>query len=281
MIKKETLPARANSKARILVKADKGPHGDGWTDRAICQSLETSPSTVARVRETFVMEGLDAVFARKQRPHPAIKRIFDGEAEAKLIALACSQPPEGHSRWTIRLLADKVVEMNIVEAAHFNTIGRTLKKNELKPHRSRYWVIPPKQNAAFVADMENVLAIYQRPRDPKLSLVCLDEAAKQLVSATRLPISITPGHIVAGTAAGESQKRISRMVEGDQLAVDLPDPDIHVVDCRQCLFGHEGRGLGVGGNRALLQGDDPVRIGGGIIDLVQHDHDGLPVGVGK
>lgn len=130
-IKKGTLPARANCKARILLKADKGPHGEGWTDRAICQSLETSQSTVARVRETFVMDGLEAVFARKQRPHPAIQRIFDGEAEAKLIALACSQPPEGHARWTIRLLADKVVEMNIVEAVHFNTVGRALKKTNL------------------------------------------------------------------------------------------------------------------------------------------------------
>ena len=131
MIRKGTLTARANSKARILLKADKGPHGEGWTDRKICQSLETSPSTVARVRETFVMDGMDAVFARKQRPHPAIKRIFDGEAEAKLIALACSQPPQGYARWTIRLLADKVVELNIVETAHFNTVARALKKTNL------------------------------------------------------------------------------------------------------------------------------------------------------
>ena len=130
-IRKGTLAARANCKARILLKADKGPHGEGWTDRAICQSLETSPSTVARVRETFVMEGMEAVFARKQRTHPAIKRIFDGEAEARLIALACSEPPEGHARWTIRLLADKVVEMNIVESVHFNTVGRALKKTNL------------------------------------------------------------------------------------------------------------------------------------------------------
>lgn len=130
-ISKGRLPAQANCKARILLKADKGPHGEGWTDRSICKALETSPSTVARVRETFVMKGMDAVFARKQRPHPAIKCIFDGEAEAKLIALACSEPPEGYARWTIRLLADKVVEMNIVDSAHFNTVGRVLKKTNL------------------------------------------------------------------------------------------------------------------------------------------------------
>lgn len=130
-IRKGTLPARANCKARILLKADKGPHGEGWTDRRICEGLETSPATVGRVRETFVMEGLDEVFARKTRTHPAIKRIFDGEAEARLIALACSQPPQGYGRWTIRLLADKVVELNIVDSVHFNTVGRALKKTNL------------------------------------------------------------------------------------------------------------------------------------------------------
>ena len=122
MINKGSLKAKANLKARILLKADKGPHGEGWTDRKIWQSLETSPSTVARVRQTFVMKGLEAVFSRKQRAHPAIARIFDGEAEAKLIALACSEPPQGYARWTIRLLAKKVVELNIVEAGLSETL---------------------------------------------------------------------------------------------------------------------------------------------------------------
>ena len=130
-INKGKLAARANLKARILLKADKGPHGEGWTDRNIWKSLETSPSTVARVRETFVMEGLEAVFARKRRAHPSVQRIFDGESEAKLIALACSEPPEGYARWTIRLLAEKVVELEIVDTVHFNTVGRTLKKTNL------------------------------------------------------------------------------------------------------------------------------------------------------
>ena len=131
MIKKGKLSATANRKARILLKADKGPDGEGWTDRRIWQSLETSPSTVARVRETFVMQGLEAVFTRKRQAHPSVKPIFDGAAEAKLIALACTEPPEGYARWTIRLLAEKVVELNIVDSVHFNTVGRTLKKMNL------------------------------------------------------------------------------------------------------------------------------------------------------
>ncbi len=130
-ISKGSLAARANLKARILLKADKGEHGEGWTDRQICRALEASPSTVARTREKFVMEGLEAVFRRKRRLHPAIKPVFDGEAEARLIALACSEPPQGYARWSIRLLAEKVVELNIVETVHFNTVGRVLKKTNL------------------------------------------------------------------------------------------------------------------------------------------------------
>ena len=80
------------------------------------------------MRETFVMEGLEAVFTRKHRAHPSIQRIFDGEAEAKLIALACSEPLEGYARRTIRLLAEKVTELEIVDTVHFNKVGWTLKK---------------------------------------------------------------------------------------------------------------------------------------------------------
>ena len=130
-ISKGLLAARANLKARILLKADRGAHGEGWTDRQICRALEASPSTVAHTRETFVMKGLEAVFQRKPRMHQSIKPIFDGEAEARLIALACSEPPEGYARWTIRLLAEKVVELNIVDQVHFNTVGRVLKKTNL------------------------------------------------------------------------------------------------------------------------------------------------------
>ena len=83
---------------------------------------------VAGVRAKLVEEGLDAVLTRKKRATPPIQPIFDGEKQAQLTALACSQPPEGHARWTIRLLAEQVVERRIVPAAHFNTVGRALKK---------------------------------------------------------------------------------------------------------------------------------------------------------
>ncbi len=128
LINKGKAAARTILKARILLKADQGLAFEGWTDARICDALETNQSTVSRARRTCVEHGMDAVLARKKRETPPIRPIFDGEAQAQLIALACSTPPPGYARWTIRLLAEKVVEMEIVDTAHFNTVGRALKK---------------------------------------------------------------------------------------------------------------------------------------------------------
>ena len=106
---------------------------------------------VYRVRKQLVEEGFEAVLSRKPRAMPAVARIFDGEKEAKLIALACSKSPKGRARWTLRLLENKVVELGIVDRATDSTIGCALKKNTLQPHRRQHWVIPPKANSAFVA----------------------------------------------------------------------------------------------------------------------------------
>jgi transposase len=128
LIRKGSSPARRLLKARILLKAEISEAGEGWSDSQIIEALETSASMVYRVRKQLVEEGLEAVLRRKRRAAPAVARIFDGEKEAKLIALACSEPPKGRARWTLRLLENKVVELNIVDRARDSTIGRTLKK---------------------------------------------------------------------------------------------------------------------------------------------------------
>jgi hypothetical protein len=115
-------------KARILLKADGSEAGPAWTDKQIVAALECGLSTVARARQQLVEEGFEAVLRRKHQASSARKRTFDGAAEAKLIALACSAPPPGRARWSLRLLEEKVVELNIVDRASDNTIGRTLKK---------------------------------------------------------------------------------------------------------------------------------------------------------
>jgi transposase len=133
LIRKGKSPAQRLLKARILLKADISEAGDGWSDSQIIAALETSASMVYRVRKQLVEEGLEAVLSRKQRATPAVPPIFDGEKEAKLIALACSKPPKGRVRWTLRLLENKVVELKIVDRASDSTIGRVLKKTLSSP----------------------------------------------------------------------------------------------------------------------------------------------------
>lgn len=128
LMRKGKSPAQRLVKARILLKADISEVGAGWSDSRIIKALETSASMVYRVRKQLAEEGFEAVLSRKPRATPAVPRIFDGEKEAKLIALACSKPPKGRVRWTLRLLENKVVELGIVDRASDSTIGRTLKK---------------------------------------------------------------------------------------------------------------------------------------------------------
>jgi hypothetical protein len=120
-------PARMLTRARILLKANQGEGGPGWTDAAIAGALEVHPTTVARVRRTFVDAGLEAALERK-RPDRVYPRVLDGAAEAHLVAVACSDPPAGRERWTLRLLADELVRLEVVEAVSYETVRRTLEQ---------------------------------------------------------------------------------------------------------------------------------------------------------
>ncbi len=120
--------AHLATRARILLKADVSEAGEGWSDSRIAEALDAGSATVERTRKLLVEEGIEAVLSRKYNPKSARPRIFDGAAEAKLIALTCGPAPEGFAKWSLRLLEEKVVELNIVAQASDNTIGRTLKK---------------------------------------------------------------------------------------------------------------------------------------------------------
>jgi transposase len=113
--------------ARILLKADTSEAGPAWSDEQISEALEVSVSTVARVRKRSVEQGLTAVLDPSVVRRPSRRRL-DGEQEARLLAVACSPPPEGRARWTLRLLADKMVELEVVESISYETVRRTLKK---------------------------------------------------------------------------------------------------------------------------------------------------------
>jgi transposase len=132
LISAGTAPARKLNRARILLKADVGKHAEAQAliDRQIAQMLETSTATVQRARERFYEGGLQAALERS-KPDRVYKRSLEGRAEARLIALACSEPPRGHDRWSFRLLADKAVELGIVEEVSHETVRKTLKKTNL------------------------------------------------------------------------------------------------------------------------------------------------------
>ena len=120
------------TRARILLKADRSDSGPGWTDAAIAGALDVGLSTVARVRQRYGEAGLTAALARKG-PDRVYERKLDGAGEAHLIALTCGAPPAGRTRWTLKLLADRLVALEVVEAISYETVRRTLKQTTSSP----------------------------------------------------------------------------------------------------------------------------------------------------
>ena len=130
MLSKSKAAARKLMHARILLKADASPGGSGWDDDQIAEGLEVGRATVERVRRGFVEEGFEAALERRN-PRRQYQRKLDGDAEAHLIALACSKAPEGRSRWTLRLLADRMVALEQVDHLSYETVREVLKKTNL------------------------------------------------------------------------------------------------------------------------------------------------------
>jgi len=122
---------RMFTRARILLKADQSSDGPSWSDEKISEAFDVTVITVQRIREQLVKEGFDAVLSRREYQLTKPRRKIDGDLEAHLIALACSKAPEGRSRWTLRLLADTLVELGFVGGISRETVRRTLKKTNL------------------------------------------------------------------------------------------------------------------------------------------------------
>jgi len=120
--------AYKRTRAQILLKADQGPDGPAWTDQQICDAFDVGRVTVERTRKALVLVGLPTALQRQEREHPPVPRKLDGSGEAQLMALACSEPPQGHSQWTLQLYADALVALEVVDAISRETIRRTLKK---------------------------------------------------------------------------------------------------------------------------------------------------------
>ena len=133
LLGKKVLAAQKRKRAQVLLKADASAEGPGWIDSRIAEAFDVSVVTVENLRKSYVMEGLDATIERKKQCHPSRQPVLDGAKEARLVALCCGTVPAGRGRWTLRLLADKLVELQIVESVSHETVRQALKKANCSP----------------------------------------------------------------------------------------------------------------------------------------------------
>jgi len=128
LVKKEKIAAKKRTHAQVLLLADCSRHGPGWKDEAIAEACRVTVRTVENIRKRLVLEGLDSALNRKLQVRLSRSKILDGEKEAKVIAVCCGAKPAGHARWTLRLLAERVVELDIADSISHETVRQCLKK---------------------------------------------------------------------------------------------------------------------------------------------------------
>jgi transposase len=179
------IAVRKIKRAQILLAADARS-----TDGAIAVNVGAGTSTVYRTKQRFVEEGLEQ--ALSESPRPGAARKLDASDESLLIAVACSKPPTGRSKWTLQLLADEMVRLTAHDSLSDETIRRRLGELPLKPWQEKMWCIP-EINGEYVARMEDILQLYAEAPDPRRPVVCFDETPRQLIGEERVPIRAEPG----------------------------------------------------------------------------------------
>lgn len=191
--------ARMILHAQILLHSNDNKPELKKDNRELANWFGISPTTVNQTRKSYAENGLESALYRKTRITPPVVSKITGDFEAKVIATALGPPPEGYSRWTLRLLAEYCMEKQYIVSISHTKIGEMLNTNELKPHLSKYWCIPKQNDPSFVANMENILGIYQRPYNKELPVICMDEKPLQLLGEVRERISAQPLHLDADT----------------------------------------------------------------------------------
>jgi len=189
--KGNTSSARTIMHANVLLQTNDAS-SNKKTDREIAEMFSISKTTVNQIRKTYATEGLRRALYRKTRLTAPILSKITGEFEALVIAAALSPAPLERARWTLRLLAEHCMEKQYIVSISYVAIGEMLNTNQVKPHISEYWCIPKENDASFVANMEDVLNIYQRPYDPLLPVICMDEKPIQFLDEARQRIKAKP-----------------------------------------------------------------------------------------
>jgi len=185
LVRGGTSAARKIKRAQILLAAD-----GGSKDEAIAQNIGVGSSTVYRTKQRFVDDGLER--ALNEAPRPGAPRKLGAADESLLIAVACSEPPDGRAKWTLDLLAGEIVRLTSHKTLSRDTVGRRLDEMAIKPWQEKMWCVPA-INAEYVARMEDVLELYAEPPDPLRPVVCFDETPRQLIGEARVPIRAEPG----------------------------------------------------------------------------------------
>ena len=241
-IKLKSISETIRTRCKILLEADENKHKKRQT-KEIASKAGASCATVVATLKLFQEGGMVAATSLKRNQNSDVSRLkVTGDIEAKIVAKACSSAPNGYARWTLTLLTN---EMKVIleEELSRATIGRTLKNNDIRPHLTEYWCIPPEADAEFVADMEDILDLYQEPYDPEAPLWCMDEKPYQLLDESRNPIPMRPGDIAKvdseyvrnGTASvfcfiQPHTGKIVQMVEPTRTAVDWAEKIKYLVD---------------------------------------------------
>lgn len=242
-LQKKAVSSNARTRYAILLAADENVHGRDITNADIANASGSCVATVIDTIKKYCNDGLDAAIRPARNPNSDTARLkATGDVEAKIIAKACSAPPEGYARWTVSLLTEEsavILEEKLSRAS----VGRVMQRNELKPHLNSYWCIPPEEDADFVAAMEDVLDIYQRPYDSMNPVWCMDEKPYQILDDSRRPLPMRPGdtaktdseYVRNGTVSifcfiQPHTGRIEHSVEETRTAVDWAEKIKHLVD---------------------------------------------------
>ncbi len=194
MSKDNQLSARISKRVHILLALD-DKDDLRMSYEKIASVLNTSKTTICAVAKDYSLHGLDYTVSYHYTPASLRKPKVNGELEANVIQLACGSAPGGRVRWTLELLTEEANKRGVAQPVSRETVRLLLKNNELRPHQSAYWCIPPKENAEFVACMEDILHIYALPYDPGTPVICMDEKPYQLLGEVRDPLTARPGDI--------------------------------------------------------------------------------------
>lgn len=194
-LQKKAESPNTRTRCAILLEADEHVHGGSRSNRDIANAAGASIPTVVDTLKKFCKDGLGAAITPARNPNSDTSRLkATGDVEARIIAKACTAPPNGYARWTITLLTQECTVI-LEETLSRATVGRVMQRNVLRPHLNAYWCIPPKEDAEFVANMEDVLDVYQLPYDLKRPVWCMDEKPYQILGDAREPLPMRPGDI--------------------------------------------------------------------------------------